>query len=547
MRFRIVEHQSKKMKLYKSKSLLSFFLALLFSTAVFAQEKAPDRNWQNLDYSTDSVMGISVNKAYAELLKGKKAKRVIVAVLDGGVEINHKDLTRVIYKNKKDKVNGKDDDHNGYVDDYNGWNFLGNGSKDINFETLELVRQIRKLQRQFLDNKMDSATRANNKDYQKLITMESDLAKQQTETSRTLAGISGFKTVLDKMESKIGRANLNLQGFKDFKPTEPGEAQIKQVVIGVIEAGDMDYATFKSAEIDEVYNHYYEKLNYNLNLNYFPRNELAINDESRFYGNNHVTGPDALHGTHVAGIIGADRKNKIGIKGIADKVFIMGVRTVPNGDERDNDVANAIRYATDNGAKIINMSFGKSYSDDKKIVDDAVKYAVSKDVLLIHAAGNDNKNLDNETNFPNRTYADSSGFASSWIEVGASGPTNDESLKASFSNYGKTTVDVFAPGVAIYSTVPDSKYQALDGTSMASPVVSGVAALIRSYYPKLTAKQVKQIIMDSSVKINRPIIVKVNNNLTEINFSDLSISGGIVNAYEALKMADKLSKDLPIN
>ncbi len=543
MRSISVEPQNKKMKLYKSKSLLSFFLALLFSTAVFAQEKAPEPNWQNLDYSTDSVMGISVNKAYAELLKGKKAKRVIVAVLDGGVEISHKDLKRVVYKNRKDKINGKDDDRNGYVDDYNGWNFLGNADKDINFETLELVRQIRKLQRQFLDSKMDSSARANNLDYQKLVTMETDLAKQYAETSRNLEGISGFKKVLDKMENKIGKTNLNLQGFKAFEPVEPGEAQIKKVVLSVLEEGEMDYATFKASQIDDAYNHYYEKLNYNLNLNYFPRNELGINDETPFYGNNDVAGPDALHGTHVAGIIGADRKNKIGIKGVANKVLIMGVRTVPNGDERDNDVANAIRYATDNGAKIINMSFGKSYSDDKKMVDDAVKYAISKDVLLIHAAGNDNKNLDNESNFPNRIYADSSGVASSWIEVGASGPINDETLKASFSNYGKTTVDVFAPGVDIYSTVPGSKYKSLDGTSMASPVVSGIAALVRSYYPKLTATQVKQIIMDSSIKIKQPVIVKVSNDITEINFSDLSISGGIANAYEALKMADRLSKE----
>lgn len=529
------------MNKFFSKSLL-FALTLLFATGVFAQEKSAERNWQNLDYATDSVMGISVNKAYAELLKGKKATKVIVAVLDGGVEVSHKDLKRVVYKNRKDKINGKDDDQNGYVDDYYGWNFLGNLNKDINFETLELVRQIRKLQRQFLDNKMDSAARSNDKDYQKLIKMETNLAKQQTETARNLEQISGFKKVLDKMESKIGITNLNFKGFKDFKPVERGEAQVQRVVIGVLEDGEMDYSTFKSSEIDNAYNHYYEKLNYNLNLNYFPRNELGINDETPFYGNNNVTGPDALHGTHVAGIIGADRKNKTGINGIANKVLIMGVRTVPNGDERDNDVANAIRYATDNGAKIINMSFGKSYSDDKKIVDDAVKYAISKDVLLIHAAGNDNKNLDTENNFPNRVYADSSGVASSWIEVGASGPKYDETLKASFSNYGKTTVDVFAPGVDIYSTAPNSKYKSLNGTSMASPVVSGIAALIRSYYPELSAVQVKQIIMDSSVKVNRAVIVNVANNLTEINFSDLSISGGIANAYEALKMADKLSK-----
>ncbi|HTN21358.1 MAG TPA: S8 family peptidase [Pelobium sp.] len=524
---------------------LRFLLSLLFlfttSLVTLAQE-APKPNWQNLDYATDSVMGISVNKAYSEILKGKKSTPVIVAVLDGGVDINHEDLKRIIYKDKKERINGKDDDHNGYVDDINGWNFLGNGSKDINYETLELVRQIRKLEKKFSRMQMDSASRANDPEYKKLMLMEADFQKQYAEAINNFSGISGFKDVLDEMEYKIGKDSLNLQGFTNFTPSEPGEAQVKKVVLNVLTEGDMDYATFKETEIDDAYDHYYQKLNYNLNIHYNPRVELRINDHTRFYGNNHVTGPDALHGTHVAGIIAADRKNKIGIKGVADNVKIMGVRTVPNGDERDNDVANAIRYAVDNGAKIINMSFGKSYSDNKKIVDDAVKYAVSKDVLLIHAAGNDNNNLDTDKNFPNKTYEDGSGVASSWLEVGASGPLNDESLKASFSNYGKTTVDVFAPGVDIYSTTPNSTYRSLDGTSMASPVVSGIAALIRSYYPNLTANQVKQIIMDSSVKVSHPVSVVVDKNPVEINFSDLSISGGVANAYTALKMADDISK-----
>ena len=159
---------------------------------------------------------------------------------------------------------------------------------------------------------------------------------------------------------------------------------------------------------------------------------------------------------------------------------------------------------------------------------------------MVHAAGNDNKNLDIADNFPNRSYEDNSGIASAWLEVGASGPKSNESLKASFSNYGKTTVDVFAPGVEIYSTVPGSKYESLNGTSMASPVVSGIAALIRSYYPSLTATQVKQIIMDSSVKINHPVEVMVDNKPEKINFSDLSISGGVANAYNAIKMAASL-------
>ncbi|WP_442795608.1 S8 family peptidase [Pelobium manganitolerans] len=525
---------------YKLNFIFSF-LFLLFTTSNLLAQNADKQNWQHLDYARDSVMGVSADKAYAEILKGKKSTPVIVAVLDGGVETDHEDLKTVIYVNAKEKLNGKDDDGNGYIDDVNGWNFLGKGDKDINYETLELVRQIRKLKQKFAVTLMDSAQMANNAEYQKLLAMEKDYQQQYDETKQTLEGISRFKQLLEAVEAKIGKDALTLNGFKSFEPSNPGEEHIKKVVIGVLEDSGMDYATFKATQVDNGYEHYYEKLNYNLNMDYMPRKELGIDDATRFYGNNHVEGPDAMHGTHVAGIIAANRKNKLGMMGIADNVKIIGVRTVPNGDERDNDVANAIRYAVDRGAKIINMSFGKSYSDDKKIVDDAVKYAVSKDVLLIHAAGNDNNNLDQQSNFPNKRYEDG-GTASSWLEVGASGPNNDESLKASFSNYGKTTVDVFAPGVQIYSTIPDSKYRALNGTSMASPVVSGIAALIRSYYPSLSATQVKQIIMDSSVKVNHPVTVMVDEKPTQINFSDLSISGGVANAYEALKMADTIAK-----
>jgi len=232
----------------------------------------------------------------------------------------------------------------------------------------------------------------------------------------------------------------------------------------------------------------------------------------------------------------------LGIDGIADNVAIMAVRSTPNGDERDKDVANSIRYAADNGAKVINMSFGKSYSWDKSIVDEAVKYAVSKDVLIIHAAGNDNENLEAANNFPNPNY-EKGGSAASWITVGASGPVNDETIKASFSNYGKNTVDVFAPGVNINSTVPGSKYEKLNGTSMASPVVAGLAGLIRSYYPKLTAVEVKDIIMKSVVKVEQNVTIKDNDETTKtVPFSDLCVTGGIVNAYNALKLASEYKK-----
>jgi subtilisin family serine protease len=352
--------------------------------------------------------------------------------------------------------------------------------------------------------------------------------------------MSAFKSVLDAMVTRMGKTTPTEQDFEQYQPQSQGEAQVRQILIHQLQ-NDPDFAKFRDGELNEGITHFKEELDYELNLNFDPRSIVADdtnNVNERFYGNADVMGPDAMHGTHVAGIIGADRTNNLGILGVADAVEIIGVRAVPDGDERDKDIANAIRYAVDRGARVINMSFGKAYSPNKPAVDDAVKYAMSKDVLLVHAAGNDNKNLDKEANFPTRVYADGTGSAAGWIEVGASGWKDDQSLKAPFSNYGKTTVDVFAPGEQIHSTVPGSKYMDLDGTSMAAPVVTGLAALIRSRYPQLTAVQVKDIIMKSVVPVTHDVIVPDEGGSGHaVPFSELCVSGGVVNAYNALKLA----------
>src|SRR5690606_36780716 len=285
------------------------------------------------------------------------------------------------------------------------------------------------------------------------------------------------------------------------------------------------------------------------NMDYDSRHIVGDNYEDsqeRIYGNADIEGPDGEHGTHVAGIIGAARDNEIGIKGVADQVLIMGVRAVPDGDERDKDVANAIRYAVDNGAKVINMSFGKAYVKDKQVVDEAVRYAMEKDVLLVHAAGNDSKNNDNFASYPNPRYVDSLGFnqgkGEAWIEVGATS-WDEGNLIASFSNYGKQTVDLFAPGVDIYSTIPISEYKEASGTSMASPVVAGLAALIRSYYPEFTALEVKDIILNSAVKVDSKVKIREDNTNKRVYLSDISITGGIANAYHAIELAEELYKN----
>jgi cell wall-associated protease len=512
------------------------FILLFLATTGFAQKA----NWQNLDLKEDSVFGISTEKAYRELLSQKKAHNVIVAVIDGGVDTAHEDLKAVIWNNPKEKpANGKDDDHNGYIDDTHGWDFIGGPKGDVNYDNLELVRVLRRDKPKYdgvSDSSVSDKDRAGYEEYKRMLRELNTVLDNNT---KTLRGITNFANILDQVVTRIGKDTPTLVDFEKYIPQDPGETQICKVVIGELQKNP-DFTRFRKEDLGGALNHFHEKVDYQLNISFDPRPIVGDdydNGEQRNYGNSDVTGPNADHGSHVAGIIGAIRDNGIGIKGVADHVQIMAIRVVPNGDERDKDVANGIRYAADNGARVINMSFGKGYSWDKRLVDEAVKYALSKDVLIVHAAGNEGNDLGKNKNFPNRIYADSSGLAGAWIEVGATGPTDDSTLVASFSNYGKTQVDVFAPGVAIYSTIPGSKYASFDGTSMASPVVAGLAALIREYYPKLTALQVKDIIIRSVVKPDHPVSVLVGGSPQQVRLSDISLSGGIVNAYQALKLA----------
>jgi len=517
-------------------------LSLLAAVPFVSVAQKP--NWQNLDLTADTTFGISTEKAYNELLKGKKSKSVIVGVLDGGVDINHEDLKAILWINKKEKAgNGKDDDKNGYIDDVNGWNFLGSAKGSINNETLELTRLVRRDNARFA-NATESTVKAEElADFKAYQANKGELQKQLEEAKQGLANFEGIKLAIDAVVKKMGKENPTAQDFKNLTPADDMERNVQRIMVAQL--SNATFEEFYNAQILPGYEHFKSQLDYNLNVDYDPRSIVGDdpnNSKERFYGNNDVAGPDAMHGSHVAGIIAAVRTNDLGIMGVADNVAIMGVRCTPNGDERDKDVANSIRYAVDNGAKVLNMSFGKGFSWDKAIVDEAVKYAVSKDVLLIHAAGNDNKDLEVEPNFPEAKYLDGQ-LASSWITVGASGWKKDNSLKADFSNYGKTTVDVFAPGVNINSTIPGSKYRKLNGTSMAAPVVAGLAALIRSYYPKLTAVEVKDIIMKSVVKVDQVISVEqADGNVKNIPFADLCVSGGIVNAYNALKLAAEYKK-----
>ncbi len=501
------------------------------------QLKAP-ANWFNLDYDTDKVRGVSTEKAY-ELLKKRKSSPVIVGVIDSGIDINHEDLKSKIWTNPKEIAgNGKDDDNNGYIDDVHGWSFLGNkNGQNIDKESLELTREYAKYKNKFGD-KTEAEIPADQKEdftyYQELKIAYNEKAQE----SRMMLPMIDNLLKTYKDAGNILKGYLKKDSFtaddlaKIDKSTADGA--VKKAIAAYERGYQMGYS---EKDLQEAYDHYKTEADVQLNPDFNERQTIIGDNpedtKDRNYGNNDVIGPDARHGTHVAGIIGADRSNNLGVKGVADNVKILVVRAVPDGDERDKDVANAIRYAVDNGAQIINMSFGKAYSPQKEAVDEAVKYAESKNVLLVHAAGNESLNTDVEPNFPNRKLK-AGGEPANWLEVGAI--SHEANKVASFSNYGKKGVDLFSPGVAIYSTVPGSKYEELDGTSMASPVAAGVAALVKSYFPKLTAAQLKQLLVESTTKFPTQQ-VNLPGGEGQVPFGDLSNSGGEVNAYNAVKLA----------
>lgn len=528
----------------KLKLFLSVFLFSFYALQADAQKlKAGKENWQNLDLQEDGVFGISTEKAYRELIEKGKGDTIIVAVLDGGVQPDHEDLHSVMWINSDEiDANGVDDDSNGYIDDVFGWNFLGNSNgENVHYDNLEIVRLIRELKPRYRSVLPSTPLTENEKkEFQAYQAMVADYMNKLQEAQMGNMNMTNIKATVDSMITVVGE-NPSYSDLNRYTPRNRTESRVLQIVKSEMSDG----ATFSEVyeDIQEGYDYYYNQVNYHLNMAYNSRPIVGDNYDNsaqRIYGNPDVEGPDAIHGTHVAGIIGADRNNDLGIKGVADRVKIMAVRIVPDGDERDKDVANGIRYAVDNGAKVINMSFGKAYVKDKHIVDEAVKYAMSKDVLLIHAAGNDTKNNDVEENYPNRYFVDTLGMiqgtADAWIEVGALS-WNPNDFVASFSNYGKKSVDVFAPGVDIYSTVPNSEYKELSGTSMAAPVVAGLAALLRSRYPKLTAVEIKSIILDSVVKPDQKVKLRVDGSNKRFDFRDLSITGGVVNTYKAFELA----------
>ncbi|RZJ67970.1 MAG: peptidase S8 [Flavobacterium sp.] len=505
-------------------------VAPISTTTAFVAKKAPLKEpalqrWSHLDIVKDSVPGMSVDRAYTEVIKGKKGEKVIVGVIDSGVDIDHPDLKGAIWNNPKEIAgNGIDDDKNGYIDDVHGWNFLGDSSA----ENLELTRLLKK---------GDDGS----EEYKKM------KAAYDEEYQQALAGKQQVDFIFNanqQIKDHLKKENYTVEELKAISTTDSNLNRSKMVMMSVIQQTGPGF----NEDLNEYKKQISDQLNYNLNLEFDGRKVVGDNPEDindKNYGNNRVYAidkDDSLHGTHVAGIIAQIRGNGIGGDGVSSTAEIMSVRAVPNGDEYDKDIALAIRYAVDNGAKVINGSFGKSYSPHKQWVFDAIKYAASKDVLIVLAAGNSGYDIDlpENKNFPTDSETAKVELADNVLTVGALNNTYGQALVAGFSNYGSDNVDLFAPGSKIYATVPNAKYKYEQGTSMASPNAAGVAALVRSYYPKLSAAQVKKILMDSGV----PVTITVSLGETEEKrpFTNASRSGKMVNAYNALIMAAQMSK-----
>lgn len=527
-------------QIFRMKKLLIpvFVLSSLFAWSQKSTEAKPkaELNWYLKDPKKTKVYGVGAEKAY-ELLKGKNPQEVIVAVIDSGVETDHPDLKDVIWVNEKEiPGNGVDDDNNGYIDDVHGWSFLGGPGGDIDQEALEISRMYRSEAKYFEGKDLSNLSAEDKKRHEAFLKLKEAHTKEISTTAQNYGQIKVLNDYIQNVKAS-NNGEFTKKGNKAYQPKNEIETKIKKR-LGLI------LAVVKPAELEDQISGAAKSYEGMLKMDKLDVDSLRmtlVGDNpsdmtERFYGCNRYEGPDAFHGTHVAGIIAAKRGNGIGIEGIANNVKIMVLRAVPNGDERDKDVANAIRYAVDNGAKVINMSFGKYYTPNKDVVDEAILYAKSKDVLLVHAAGNDAKNKDLEDSYPTRILSDGT-IASNWIEVGASSSSKKgKDLIANFSNYGSKTVDVFAPGVDIYSTVPDGKYGDASGTSMACPATAGVAAMIRSYFPELKAHEVKELLMKTATPYTKTITIPgAEKGKNKGTMQNVSISGGFVNSAAAVE------------
>lgn len=536
-------------------SFKTIFSTVLFFLSFVIISNAQHEGW--LLNGTDSTNGTNVTPIYENNLIKTPQNKIIVAVIDGGVEPIHEDLKNIMWVNKAEiDGNSQDDDLNGYADDIFGWNFIGGpDGRNVNQDTYEVTRQYNRLAKIYADADPLKLKKKEKREYAKYLTYKKKVEEEREKAKSQYDEIAQQKVFINNFlamtQTVMGdQREISTESVEKMKEENNNEnTQVLAVLENILEntgqsfSNYEDFESFIMDDIEKGESHFESMYEYGYNLDFDPRDIVQDdyqNKTQRYYGNPDVAGPDPFHGTFVAGIIGGDRHNELGVLGISDQVEIMGVRIVPDGDERDKDVANGIIYAVNNGAKVINMSFGKGISPDKRVVDKAVKYAVKKDVLLVHAAGNSSEDIDQEENYPTALY-DKRGFfggkkyAKGWIEVGALSRLTDENSVASFSNFGQKSVDIFAPGHQVYSATPGDGYKFASGTSFASPAVAGVAAIIRANFPSLSAQDVKEILMESGDDISIPVIKPGTEE--KVDFKTLSASGKRINAYKAYQLA----------
>ncbi len=521
-------------------------------TAAFAKKQAltdeEKKDWHFKDIYTDSVPGISLYKAH-DFIKNKKKEEIIVAVIDLEVNINHKDLKNRTWVNTNEiPNNGIDDDNNGYIDDIHGWNFLGTTEKDsVLYQHSESLRIVEKYRKAFEGKQLsiiDSNQIANFKLYRKA---QSFYESKYKEAKENAAYFRGFKQrylkLIDTMYVLFKTKEFSIAQLDSLK-----EKSTDSIILNKI--GSTRYCVENG--IDEKWVNKVIKLHSNRETKiYNSKHKDRLTKDDPFnitdtnYGNNNVRGTRKMsHGTKVAGLIAATRNNDYGIDGINDQAKIMSVIVSANGNEYDKDIALGIRYAVDNGAKIINLSIGKEFSMNEEWITEAIKYAELKDVLLISSAGNESINLDNSDAFyyPSDMDKNKNEISNNFIVVGSSNYTKE--IVSNFSNYGQTTVDIFAPGEDM-KVITRKSYTIDSGTSLSCAVVSGIASLIRSYYPNLSARKVKEIILKSGLSVDADVYLPLpegqKRNPNKVPFSSLSKSGKIVNAYNALLMAEEVS------
>ncbi len=494
-------------------------------------------NWAHLNPDRDGYEGTSTIALY-EYLKSQSpvtpTGEVIVAIMDTGFDIDHPEIRDKIWKNDKE-VNGKDgvdDDGNGYTDDFNGWNFLG---KAVNLN-LEVTRELQRLK---------SENVSTSDSYYIKVKEEYDNKKQETKEIYDFAKETLEEWV--KAEKKLKEKNypIETEKLKEISSSLKGEykdAANKILAINLLYGIDKE----ELAEIEKEYSEKYKCLFDTTSINTLIGDGQELTEKN--YGNNDIRTKGASHGTHVSGIVAADKE---GI-GQAPFVKLMLLRVVPDeGDERDKDVANGIRYAVDNGANIINLSAGKYFSNNSDYVTEAIKYAEERGVLFVVSSGNEAADIETKRNFPPKFYTENGEmkYFSNMIVVGANtwmkkwskekDPDNLASgydLAAPFSNFSDRVVDLYAPGMEIYSTVPGGKYERMSGTSMASPEVTGCAAILKGFFPNISASEIKTVLMSSSRKYDG-LKVKVRNKESRMLFSSLSKTGGVIDVFNAYKLA----------